>query len=128
MANKVLSKTGGTAITMKAAAAVEALRLVKISADDTFATAGANEHAIGINLKEAKAANDLIAVELLKYTKKIQVVASGAIAAGEWVKGAADSGANQRVAKFVPGTDAEERKIGICLIGGADAATITILA
>lgn len=128
MPNKVPSVTKGLSITMKAAAALEALRLVKISADDTFADAGANEYAIGFTLKEAKAANDLIAVELFRFTKKVKMITSGALAAGEWVKLAAANGAVQRVAKFVPGVDAEERKIGLCLIGGADAAEVTFLA
>ncbi len=127
MANAVNTPSKGISISMLAAGALEALRLVKISANNTFADAGANEHAIGFTLKEAKAAGDLIAVELLKYTKKIEILGSGAIAAGGFVKMAAASGANQRVVAFVPGTDAEERKVGICLIGGTDV-VVTILA
>lgn len=127
MANVIKSPFKGVAITMLAAGAIEALRGVKISADNTFDTAGSNEHIIGWTTKASLAANDLIAVELRQYTKKVEILASGAVVAGEYVKAAAASGANQRVAKFVPGTDAEERKVGVCLIGGTDV-VITILA
>lgn len=128
MPNNILSKTAGLAITMSAAAALEAGRLVKISANNTFADAAAGDHVIGFTLKEAKAASDLIAVELFKYTKKIEIIASGALTAGGFVKNAAPSGANQRVTAWVQGTDVESLKTGVVLIGGADGATVTILA
>lgn len=129
MANKIKSPFKAFAISMLSAAALEANRGVKISADNTFADAGANDHIIGFTIKEATAASQLIGVELRGcYTKKVEIISSGAIVAGEYVKAAAASGANQRITKFVPGTDAEERKIGICLIGAADGAVATILA
>ena len=129
MPNEVRTPFESTAITMSSAAAIEANRLVKISANNTCADAStAGDHVIGILMKEATAAGQNVAVELLKYSKKIEVVASGALTFGQFVKAATASGALQRVTLWVQGTDNESLKIGVVLIGAADAAVATILA
>jgi hypothetical protein len=127
MPNYLQTPASDNAISALSAAALEQSRLVRISADNTVADAGSNEFAIGVTLKEATAAGQLIAVELTRFRNKIQIMASGAITAGTLVKMAAASGANQRVVAWVTGTDAAERLTGVCLVGGADGALITVL-
>lgn len=127
MPNYLQTPASDNAISALSAAALEQSRLVKISADNTVADAGSNEFAIGITLKDTTAAGQLVAVELTRFRNKIQVMAQGAIVAGGLVKMGSASGANQRVAPWVTGIDAAERLVGVCLVGGADGALITVL-
>lgn len=53
------------------------------------------------------------------YSEKKYVIFTETLAPGDYVKmGAADGNGNQRVAKWVEGTDAEKLKIGVCWVGG----------
>lgn len=101
--------------------------LVKISADETVAKAGANETPIGRVVKSPKAASGTGTVET-KFKDLIDIIGSGALTAGTLVKmAAADGSGNQRVAAWVSGTDAWERLVGTVWKGGADGATIKVL-
>ncbi len=91
---------------------------VKISADETFAqAAAANDHVVGHVLTKRDGNNKGV-VELIRYEELLEdCVVTENVVAGEFAKRAADSGGEPRFAKFVPGTDAEERKLGIYFKG-----------
>lgn len=61
------------------------------------------------------------------FSKEMDCVFSETVTAGDFVKIGTPSGTTQRFAKWVDGTDAEWKKIGICWVGGAADETGTIL-
>jgi hypothetical protein len=126
MANKFPFSCHGLALSGTIAAVVEQNRLMKISADETFAEAGANEFVAGRLVKVPDAANGLGTVET-PFKELVEIVGSGALVAGGFVKMAAASGGNQRVTAWVDGTDSITRLYGIVFKGGADGATVKVL-
>lgn len=101
---------------------------VKITGNETVDKAAANDFAIGELRVPVTIAATKGTVET-RFRAIADVKASGTLVAGEFVKTGAPDGTTgeDTVVKFVPGTDAEERKRGICWKGGASGATVTVL-
>lgn len=124
MANKKTHGYEGLAIHGACLATLVKDDIVKISANETIAKAGANDKSLGRFVVQF---GDRFTVET-RFKELIEIKASGVLAANDEVKLAADDGsANQRVTAFVEGTDAESRRFGRVWKGGADAATVKIL-
>jgi hypothetical protein len=109
MATKLRAQYEGLAIRVTMAAVLAKDIFVKLTADNTVNAAGANEFAIGRVTVPART--------------------SGGVAAGDYLKLAAVDGTTgeTRVAKWVSGTDAFERFIGVCSKGAADTGTCEAL-
>lgn len=103
--------------------------LVKITGNSTVDKAVANDHAIGRLVVPSKTANGDGTVEV-SYKEHFEIKASGNLSAGQfWKMGAADGTTGENTAvQFVPGTDAEERKCGIVLVGASSGGTAEVLA
>lgn len=129
MANEFLDPVGHQpAITGLVAAALEKGRIVKITGNKTVGDAAATDIAFGVLVKETTAAGQQVAIQLLKYRYRFSSVAAETLAAGDFWKAGAASGAVQRVAKWIQGTDAESLKGGVVWSGGAANATVELLA
>ena len=126
------AKMDGLAILVTMAAVLAKDALVAITGDNTVNKAGADAVVIGRVVKPAKEANGQGTVET-RFKELITIKASGAIAAGDRVKmAAADGGGIQRVTKWTSQTDLvagdkPDTLLGVCLVGGADAADVQIL-
>lgn len=104
----------GRKIPFTAGAAITAGQVVELTADETVApTAGASSKVIGVALMDA-AANEKVTVVTEGV---VEVVASGAINAGDKVK----SAANGQVAAVTLGTDPDYQIIGVALTSAAAA-------
>ena len=102
--------------------------LVAITANMTVDKAGANALVIGRLFKTTKVANGSGTVET-RFKERIEIKASGVLAAGNEVKMAApDPGTGEnRVSLFDPAADAVTRRFGVVWKGGADGATVEVL-
>ncbi len=128
---KLRAQAEGLAVLATIAAVLARDTIVKITADHTVNKAGAGDIPLGRLVKPARAASETGSVET-RFKELIEIKGSGAIAAGDRVKMAADGGGEQRVAKWVSQTDADagdkpDTLFGICWKGGADGATIEVL-
>lgn len=103
--------------------------LMAITGNATVDKGGANAHCLGRLTVPAKNADEEGTIET-RYKEMFDIKASGALAAGEfWKLGAPDGTTGENTAaKFVPGTDAEERKCGVVWIGASSGGTATVLA
>ncbi len=110
----VLEYIEGKAVPFTASAAVTEGQVVELSgAEQVAPTAGASSKVVGVALMDA-AANEKVTV----ITEGVvEVTASGAIAAGDRVK----SAANGQVAAATLGTDPDYQIIGIALTAAAAA-------
>ncbi|HEX8688533.1 MAG TPA: hypothetical protein VF654_18610 [Pyrinomonadaceae bacterium] len=122
----------GLAIPVVVAAVLEQNTLVAITGNKTVNKAGAGAVVLGRLLKPAREANGTGTVET-RFKERIAIKADGAIAAGDRVKmAAADGDGIQRVKKWVSQTDlvagdTPDTLLGVCLVGGADAADVEVL-
>ncbi len=126
---KILRQLEGLAITATVATANLAQNTsVKITGNETVDKATANTFAIGQLRVPVETAAAKGTVET-RFRAEAEVKASGDLVAGEFIKMGAPDGTTgeDTVVKFVPGTDAEERKCGICWKGGASGATVKVL-
>ena len=131
---KLRAQREGLAVKMTFAAAVVVNALVKLTADNTVNIAGANDFVIGRVVVAPKTINGVLigTVELIGRIKEkieIKVNQSGGVAAGDFVKSSSVDGTTgeNRVAKWVSGTDAFERNIGIVCKGAADTGVAEVL-
>jgi len=110
------------------AADIPANTQVKISADETFAQAAlANDHVVG-HVLTPRDGNNRGTVEMMRYNELLEdCVVTENVVAGEFAKRAADASGEPRFAKFVPGTDAEERKLGLYFKGATNGNKAKIL-
>lgn len=130
---KLRAHVEGLAITAIFAALLVKDMLVTITANETVNKAGADAVYIGRVVKPAKEVNGTGTIET-PFKERIEIKASGAIAAGDRVKlAAADGGTGEnRVAKWVSQTDLvagdkADSLFGVCWIGGADGAVVEVL-
>lgn len=130
MATKLRAQFEGLAIRVTVAAVLAKDIFVKLTGDNTVNAAGANEYAIGRLVVPARSANGIGTVET-RFKEKIELKVSqgGGVVAGDFLKLAAVDGTTSetRVAKWVSGTDAFERLIGVCSKGAADGGTCEAL-
>jgi hypothetical protein len=130
MATKLRAQYEGLAIRVTMAAVLAKDIFVKLTADNTVNAAGANEFAIGRVTVPARTSGGIGTVET-RFKEKVEfkVAQSGGVAAGDYLKLAAVDGTTgeTRVAKWVSGTDAFERFIGVCSKGAADTGTCEAL-
>lgn len=108
------------------AAVLEKDRLVKVSANETVDDAAAADVPRGYVVKSPEAANGIGSV-MLRGRAVVEVLFNGNIAANAEVKMSSVSGANQRVAAWVAGTDAENLKVGWVLKGANSAVGLVVL-
>lgn len=125
---KLRSQYEGLAIRLIFAAALAKDTLVALTGNLTVDKAGANASVIGRVTVGTKAANQEGTVETY-FKERVEIKAAGAVAAGDYVKMAAPDGTTleNRVAVWVDGTDSVLRRVGLCIKGGADAATLEVL-
>lgn len=130
---KLRSKAEGLAIVVTFAAVLAKDFLVTLTGDKTVNKAGADAVYVGRVVKPPKAANDTGTIET-PFKERWEIKASGAIAAGDRVKFAAADGVTgeNRVTKWTSQTDAApgdkpDSLLGVCLVGGADGATVEVL-
>lgn len=107
-------------------------QLVKLTGDNAVDSAGENEFPIGRLVKPSRTAAGVGTVECngrIKEKIEIKNASGGALVAGDFVKMAAVDGTTGEscVGKWVTGTDAFERNIGIVCKGGANAAVVEVL-
>lgn len=97
---------------------------MKITGNKTVDKATANTFSIGELRVPVDTANAKGTVET-RFRARVECKMSGDVAAGEYIKMGAPDGTTgeDTVVKFVPGTDAEERKRGICWSGGTSGNT-----
>lgn len=129
---KLRAQKEGLGIRVTMAALLVADALVKLTADNTVNVAGANDFVIGRVSVAPKTSGGLGTVECIGRIKEkieIKVNQSGGLVAGDFVKMAAVDGTTgeNRVAKWVTGTDAFERLVGIVCKGAADAGVAEVL-
>ena len=130
---KLRAHVEGLAITAIFAAVLAKDMLVAITANGTVNKAGAGAVYIGRVLSPAKEVSGVGTIET-RFKERIEIKASGAIAAGDRVKLAAADGVHgeNRVAKWISQTDLvagdnAESLFGVCWIGGADGAVVEVL-
>jgi len=93
--------------------------IVKITGDYTFAPATAGTIGVGWVSWRPLIVPGVATIETFGM-KVLTCDFGGAVVAGEYVKiGTPGTSGNQRVIKWISGTDAESLKIGICLSGGS---------
>ncbi len=129
---KLRAQREGLAIVVTVAAVLATDQLVKLTADNTVNSAGANDFPIGRLTKPARAIGGTGTVECIGRIKEkieIKVSQAGGLVAGDFVKLAAVDGTTgePRVTKWVTGTDAAERLIGVVCKGAADAGVAEVL-
>jgi hypothetical protein len=108
--------TTGLPVTFTASAAVVGGTLAEVTGDMTVATAPADSQKVaGVFAYSAPAGSSVVVHTPASSVEEVNV--SAAVTAGQHVK-AASSG---RVAPFVVGTDAEVRRLGLCISGQATA-------
>lgn len=102
--------------------------IVAITSDMTVDKAGAGAKSVGRLFVPSRTANNQGTVET-RFKERIEIKASGTVAANDDVKLAAPDGTTgeNRVSTFVEGTDAEYKRFGRCWKGGADGATVEVL-
>lgn len=130
-ATKLRVQREGLAVPAIMATVLAKNALVAISADRTVALATAGDTVVGRVSVPNKSAGAKGTVET-RFKELIEIMANGAIAAGDRVKMSSISGSSQRVAKFTATTaaadnDASDDILGICWFGGADTETIEVL-
>lgn len=129
---KIKSHFEGLAVAVICAAVLAKDTLVKLTGNKTVDKAGADAIVIGTLKKPAREANGTGTVETF-FKALVTVKTSGALVAGDRVKmAAADGDGNQRVTKWISQTDAAagdkpDSLIGVCFVGGADAADVQVL-
>lgn len=131
---RLRAQVEGYAIMATFAAVLAKDTIVAIVADRTVNIAGANAIPVGRVSVPAKVADETGTIET-RFKELVEIKASGAVAAGDVVKMAAVdpvTGEN-RVAKWTGQTDAvagdkPETRYGLCWKGGADGATLEVLA
>jgi hypothetical protein len=100
--------------------------IVRISGNRTINVAAAGHTPFGRVSVPARAANELGTVETF-FRERYDLETTTNIAAGDFFKLAAvDVTGNNRVAKWVAGTDTEELKCGICWNGGSTGAIVEV--
>jgi hypothetical protein len=115
--NKVFSTTERIGLTAALSGTGLINDLVKIAGDETVATAGPGEIAVGyLRCKEPNLSADYT-VEAF-YSNELIVEFTETVQAGDWVKITDLTDGVQKFGKWVQGTDAESLKVGICWIGG----------
>ncbi len=102
-------------------------QFVKITGDEIVTAAGAGDVPIGyisVPAKDATEDDAEVTVQTF-FNRKFEAKASGALTAGMQLKLAAIESGQSVVADL----DTGDRKlmVGVCLIGGADDATVTVL-
>ena len=133
---KLKAQSEGLAITVICAAVLARDTLVKLTANKTVNKGGADDFVIGRLFNPAREANGTGTVET-RFKERITIKADGIIAAGDRVKlSSADGDGNQRVKKWVRQTfdgdgvatgDPADLILGVCFVGGADAADVEVL-
>lgn len=129
---KLRRQREGMAIPAVIAAVLAKDQLVKITADKTVNAAGANDFPIGRLVVPARTTGGNGSVECMGRIKEhieIKNASGGALAAGDFVKSGAVDGTTgeSTVGKWVTGTDAFERNIGVVWKGGANGAVVEVL-
>ncbi len=101
--------------------------MVSITGNRTVDAAGAGGKVFGRVLVPAKAVGEVATIETF-FRERHDLKTTGTIAAGDYFKMAAyDQAAGEStVAKWTPGTDAEELKAGVCFKGGAANSTVEV--
>jgi hypothetical protein len=100
--------------------------IVSIADDGTVSKSVDADAAVGI-IRFANSGLGEYTCEFFQYRHLLRMVAEEEVTAGGGAKIGAPSGATQRVAAFVSGTDPAGAKIGVFWRGGAAGATVEVL-
>ena len=109
------------------AAVLKKDQIVSITANKTVNKSGADAIAVGRVLVPPTVINGEGTIEVF-YRELHDIKTTTNIAAGDFFKMAAADGTTgeNRIAKWVSGTDAEELKCGICWSGGSANGTVSV--